>query len=202
VQFALQNFDVNPWYVVDVTFTTGNTNAATTVTPPAGWTAVTSNATTGVGLSAYTRVLVAGDPLSWSFGLSQSSRAAGTISAYSGVDTASPVDVVSVGTNPSGLSHTAPSVTTSGANRLGITVNAITAATTFTPTAGSTERADQAATATAPTAAVETADFPIAAAGAAGVKVFDLGRGWPVGDSDVGVTAGERWWDDNGRVCA
>lgn len=70
VQFALQNFDANPSYVDDVTFTTGNTNAATTVTSPAGWTAATSNATTGVGLPTFTHVAAAADPVSWSFGLS------------------------------------------------------------------------------------------------------------------------------------
>ena len=169
VQVAFQNFDVNPWYLDDVSLTTGGGNQATSVTAPTGWTTVTSNATAGVTLSTFTHTAAA-DPASWVFNLSQSVKAAGAISAYSGVDPVSPIDVSATGTNLAGTNHVAPSVTTTGANRLAVTITAATAATSMTPPVGSTERADQAGGAGAPTATVETSDFPQSAVGATGTK--------------------------------
>jgi RHS repeat-associated protein len=149
----------------------GGTTVATTTTAPAGWTAITTNTVTGVGLTTWRHTVAAGDPTSWSFGLSQVARAAGAVSAYSGVDPANPIDVSATGTNATAtLSHLAPSVTTTGANRLGFSVNATTAATSMTPPSGSTERTDQAGGVTVPTATIETSEFPQTTAGATGAK--------------------------------
>jgi RHS repeat-associated protein len=123
-----------------------------------------------VQLTTWSHVVAAGDPASWTFNLSQTARAAGAVSSYTGVDTVTAVDATGTGTNVSGLTHTAPSVNTGGANRLGITITAPTAITTMTPPSGSTERADQAGGATTPTVSVETSDFAIAVAGASGTK--------------------------------
>ena len=161
----------NSWYLDDVIVTTGTGTATpTTVTVPVGWAPVTTSSTAGVTMSTFTHTVAAGDPVSWAFGLSQSVKAVGSISAYSGVDTTTPIDVTATGTNVSGTAHVAPSVTTTGVNRLGLTVTAATAVTSMTPPAGSTERSDQAGSAGAPTATIETSDFPQAAAGATGTK--------------------------------
>ena len=170
VQVAFQNFDVNPWYLDDFVQTTGGGNQAAAVATPAGWTPVTTGSTAGVTLATFTHTAAAGDPVSWVFNLSQSVKAAGSISAYTGVDTTSPIDTSVTGVNVSGTNQVAPSVTTTGVNRLGVTITAATAATSMTPPAGSTERADQAGGAGVPTATVETSDFPQAAVGATGVK--------------------------------
>jgi RHS repeat-associated protein len=170
VQVAFQNFDVNPWYLDDFTQTTGGGSQAASVATPAGWTPVTVGSTAGVTLATFTHTAAAVDPVSWVFNLSQSVKAAGSISAYSGVDTVSPIDTSATGVNVSGVNQAAPSVTTTGVNRLGVTITAATAATSVTPPAGSTERADQAGGAGAPTATIETSDFAQAAVGATGIK--------------------------------
>ena len=171
VQVTFNYSDVNIWTLDDVVVTTG-TGAATptTVTTSAGWVPVTTSSTAGVTLSTFTHTVVAGDPASWAFGLSQSVKVVGTIGAYSGVDTTTPIDVAATGTNVSGTAHVAPSVITTGVNRLGLTVTAATAVTSMTPPAGSTERADQAGGAGAPTVTIERSDFPQAATGATGTK--------------------------------
>jgi RHS repeat-associated protein len=171
VQVTFNYSDVNIWTLDDVIVTTGTGTATpTTVTVPAGWAPATTSSTAGVTLSTFTHTVAAGDPVSWAFGLSQSVKAVGSISAYSGVDTTTPIDVTATGTNVSGTAHVAPSVTTTGVNRLGLMVTAATAVTSMTPPVGSTERADQAGSAGAPTATIETSDFPQAATGATGTK--------------------------------
>jgi RHS repeat-associated protein len=168
---SFQKLDTTAWWIDDFTITTGSGGtAATTVTAPAGWSAVTTGSAAGVQLTTWSHVVAAGDPASWTFTLSQTARAAGAVSSYTGVDTVTAVDATGTGTNVSGVTHTAPSVNTGGANRLGITITAPTAITTMTPPSGSTERADQAGGATAPTVSIETSDFPIAVAGASGTK--------------------------------
>ena len=115
-------------------------SAPTTITAPAGWTQTTESVNAGVRTRVFTRTAAAGDPGSWAFTLSASQKAAGVISAYSGVDTASPIDVSGVGTNASGTAHVAPSVSTTGNNRLMMVVSTIATSTTATAPAGSTER--------------------------------------------------------------
>jgi RHS repeat-associated protein len=148
----------------------GSTTTPTTVSPASGWTAITTGVASGVQLTTWSHVVVAGDPASWAFPLSQSARAVTAVSAYSGVNTSTPVDTVATGTNISGTAHVAPSVTTTSTNRLALTITAATAVTTMTPPAGSTERADQAGGATAPTVSIETSDFPQPTTGATGAK--------------------------------
>jgi hypothetical protein len=170
---SFQKLDTTAWWIDDFTITTGGAGGgttATTTTAPAGWTAVTTSTTPGVQLKTWSHVVAAADPTSWTFTLSQTARAAGAISSYSGVDTTTPVDVSGTGTNVAGVNHVAPSVTTTGGNRLGITVTAPTAVTAMTPPSGSTERADQAGGTTAPTVSIETSDFSATTAGATGTK--------------------------------
>jgi large repetitive protein len=162
------------WYADDVNITTGGGASQTATTPsaPAGWSAATSaTGVTGATLGTWTHTVASGDPATWVFPLSQSSRAVGTVSAYSGVDPLAPLDASGLLTNVSGTSHTAPSVTTTGANRLVMSVNAPTVVTTMTPPSGSTERTDQSAVAGTPAVSIETSEFPQAIAAATGTKV-------------------------------
>jgi hypothetical protein len=175
IQIAFESASTNPWYLDDVALTIGGgggiPGAPTTATAPSGWTQVTSNAATGVGLTTWRRVASATDPPSWTFGLSQTAKASGTVAAYTGVATATPIDVTATGTNnSSSTTQTSPSVTTTGANRLALTIVGSASAVTATAPAGSTERVDQAASAGSATSSIETSDFPVLAAGASGTK--------------------------------
>jgi RHS repeat-associated protein len=168
---GFQKLDTSAWWIDDFTITTGTGGTtATTVSAPSGWAPVTTGSAAGVQLTTWSHVVGAADPTSWTFTLSQTARAAGAVSSYTGVDTVTTVDATATGTNVSGVTHTAPSVNTGGANRLGITITAPTVVTSMTPPSGSTERADQAGGATTPTVSVETADFPITVTGASGTK--------------------------------
>jgi hypothetical protein len=193
VQVALQNTNAAPWYVDDVSLTTGaggggSAGGPTTVTAPAGWMAVTSNAVAGVGLTTWRHVIAAVDPVSWSFALSQSVRAVGSISAYSGVDTANPIDASATGINAAtGTAQSAPSVTTTGLNRFGVTVVASGAAVTATPPVGSTERADQSGGVGAPTSSIETSDFAAATAGATGAKLATTSAAAPSATATIAL---------------
>jgi RHS repeat-associated protein len=167
----MDNTDLANWYLDDVTVVSGGTGTLTAITPPAGWTAVTKSGVAGEQLTTWTHTVAAGDPVSWSFGLSQSTKAVAAVSAYSAVDPVTPIDVSATGSNISGTSHTAPSVVTTGANDLAVTVTSPIVVATMTPPAGSTERADQSGGTGVRTLSVETSDFPKAVAGATGTKV-------------------------------
>jgi hypothetical protein len=126
---------------------TGNT-----VTPPAGWTLIANADTTAGALVhqlSYVKVATAADVAagSFAFDLGGSSRAAAGIIAYSGVDTAHPIDTAA-GT-PSGAvgtTATAPAITTTNlhAKVLVATGWASNAAVTADPT--TTERYHDAST--------------------------------------------------------
>lgn len=69
--------------------------SATLPTAPAGWTYVNSLSHSTAGsltVALYTRLATASEPSSWTWTSTVTSRAAMTIAAYSGVDTASPVN--------------------------------------------------------------------------------------------------------------
>ncbi len=159
------------WMDVDRLDVTDPPSAGTpaTVTAPSGWTLVANSAGTASRAVVYQRTAASGDPSSWNFTLSTSVKAAGGITAYSGIGTA-PIDVTGIGTNTSGTSHTIGSVTTTGTNRTLVTVVASALNTTATPPSGSTERIDQAATSGGFSVAVETADAAISAAGVTGSR--------------------------------
>ncbi len=171
VQVWMDNTDVADWYLDDVTVVAGGTGTLTAITPPAGWTPATKSGVAGEQLTTWTHAVAAGDPASWSFGLSQSTKAVAAVSAYTSVDPLTPIDVSATGSNISGTSHIAPSVVTTAANDLAITVTSPIVVATMTPPAGSTERADQAGGTGVRSLSVETSDFPRAAAGAIGTKV-------------------------------
>jgi RHS repeat-associated protein len=146
----------------------GDTGAA--VTPPSGWVLVDEQPGAGVRLSTFTHIAAGGDPSSWSFPLASSVKAAGSITAYSGVDTTDPVDTSTTAANSAGTSHVAPDVTAAGDGSLLVSAVAATGATSFTAPGSMTERADQATSAT-DAVTVTTADETVDA-GATGTRTF------------------------------
>jgi hypothetical protein len=112
------------------------------VTAPAGWTLVRqiNNATAPTGsLYVYSRVAGASEPGSYTWTITSLAYAAGGIQSFSGVDTASPIDVENGATTASALTHATPSITTTGANEMLVTSHMISSSGTWTPPAGMTE---------------------------------------------------------------
>ena len=99
---------------------TGNYSSVYPTAPP-GWTLVRRDGVNQGGQFTYTRVVVEGEPSSYTWtGLL--SNAAGSVAAFSGVDTTNPVNVTSGTFDADGGTVTAPSVTTTRANVLLIAV--------------------------------------------------------------------------------
>ena len=93
----------------------GVTPSSTTITPPAGWTLVRriDNAgATSNSLAVYYKVAGGSEPASYDWGVSGVAFAVGGIQAFSGVDTADPIDIENGQATPSATGHAAPSVTT------------------------------------------------------------------------------------------
>ena len=115
------------------------------VTPPAGWTTVTSiNSTSGnYGQIVYRKTAAAGEPAYYTFTHSSAvANLSGGIVAYRGVSTANPVDVSANQANASNTNVVAPTVTTTtGCARL-VGLFSSWAASSMTPPAGMTERFD------------------------------------------------------------
>jgi hypothetical protein len=157
------------------------------IRPPAGWTLVREDIqTTGGGanssrMATYYRVASAAEPASYTWGFTGASTgAAGAILSFSGVDTASPIDVQNGALTPSSGSHTAPSITTTGPNRMLVGAWEFATAVNWNAPAGMTERADV-RTAGPPPAIVNAAlsmmmaTQPQAAAGATGTRTATTG---------------------------
>ena len=89
-----------------------------TITPPSGWTLVRSDVNgTSLTQAVYRKVAGGSEPSSYSWTFDGPvSAVVGTIVAYSGVNTGTPVDVSGGQANASSTSVTAPSVTTTVAN--------------------------------------------------------------------------------------
>ncbi|MEM7271833.1 MAG: hypothetical protein AAF547_02030, partial [Actinomycetota bacterium] len=84
------------------------------LTPPAGWTTLTESAANGLVHGVYWRIATSSEPAQYGFTLSGggTETAAGSITVYDGVDTASPIDVFATQTNAAAAAVVAPSVTT------------------------------------------------------------------------------------------
>ena len=116
-----------------------------TITAPAGWTLIrrTNQALTNDNAQAtYRKVAGAAEPASYTWTFSASTGSAGGIMTFFGVNTASPVDVENGQATASGLTHTAPSVTTTKSYDMIVTTHSFTSAATWTPPGGMTEAVD------------------------------------------------------------
>jgi hypothetical protein len=142
-----------------------------TISTPTGWTLVRSDVSgSSLRQSAYVKVAGGSEPGSYTWTFSaQTPAAAGSIAAYTGVDTTTPVDVSGGQANASSSSVVAPSVTTTIANALVVGLFATANDGTFSPPSGMTERTDVPVDGTAQ-ATASLADVSQASAGASGTK--------------------------------
>ena len=114
----------------------GLTPSSVTLTPPSGWTLIrrTTNAG-GVSnaLEVYSKVATNAEPAGYTWTFSGNASAVGGIQAFSGVDTANPIDAEGGQSTPSALTHTAPSITTTVANTMLVSHHTFSSARTWTP---------------------------------------------------------------------
>jgi hypothetical protein len=111
-----------------------------TITPPPGWTLVrTDTRGTALRQAVFVHVAGGGEPPSYSWTFSQALTAVGTIAAYSGVDTADPIDADAGLAAASSATITAPSLTTSVANTQLVAFFGITGKTAISAPAGMSE---------------------------------------------------------------
>ena len=110
-----------------------------TVTPPAGWALVTTTVN-GSNLRelSYTRVATSSEPTSFRWGFNQNRAASGSVLAYRGVSTVTPVEAFG-GSIGSSATITAPSVTTTSGGAMVVGAFSIANGATITPPAGMTE---------------------------------------------------------------
>jgi hypothetical protein len=88
--------------------------AGTTLTAPAGWSLIRRDSDTTLQISEaiYLRVVTAAsEPASYTWNFTAGNDAAGGIAAYTGVNTATPIDVTGGHGNAASTSVTAPSIT-------------------------------------------------------------------------------------------
>jgi hypothetical protein len=115
-------------------------NADTTISAPNGWTAVRQDIISGaVRQSVYVKVAGSSEPASYTWTLGGSRRVAGGITAYTGVDTARPIDAVNASLNPVSTAVPAPGITTSVANAMVVQLVTVNAEGTLSPPAGMDE---------------------------------------------------------------
>ena len=154
---------------------------ATTITAPAGWTLVRlDNAADYTIQAVYWRPVAAtGEPASYQWAFSSSNAAAGGILAYSGVNTAAPIDVHGGAVNGSATtSIVAPSITTTvGGDRV-VGMFGIGGANSITPPPGMTEEGEAASTAGNYHVTWEGSDYT-QAAGPTGPKTASAGVAHP-----------------------
>ena len=119
------------------------TNADATIVPSnPGWTVVRNDVNAGVRQVVYTRVVtdLSTEPASYQWTTPEGTRRiTGGITAYSGVDTAQPIEAVAATLNGSSTSVSAPSITTGVANTMLVQLVSINAEGTLTPPSGMTE---------------------------------------------------------------
>jgi PKD repeat protein len=150
-------------------------NSATVATTPSGWTLLygpvaTSDGSQPARAYVYYRVAGGSEPGSVTFAHTGSSgQAGGIMSAYTGADTTTPINVSTTATTEtSGTTQTAPSVTTTVGNTRLLHMYWITGNTTTTQNAADTERYDVVWAAVFET--LEVADKAQAATGATGTS--------------------------------
>ena len=115
-------------------------NYDTTISAPSGWTAVRQDvADKAVRQSVYVKVAGSSEPSSYTWILDGSRRVAGGITAYSGVDTAQPIDAVNAFVNPVSTAVPAPDITTSVANAMVVQFVTVNSEGTLSPPAGMDE---------------------------------------------------------------
>ena len=114
-------------------------------TPPAGWTLVrqiNNNTATRNSLFIYRKVDGGAEPASYTWNFTNFSFASGGIQSFSGVNTATPIDVENGALTASALTHATPSVVTTVANAMLVTSHTYASSGIWAPPAGMTEGFD------------------------------------------------------------
>jgi MSHA biogenesis protein MshQ len=168
----------------------GVSPSAAVLTPPAGWMLIrrTDNAgPTSNSLAVYWRLATGAEPVSYAWTVAGGSYTVGGIQAFSGVDTATPIDVENGQATPSSASHATPSVTTTVALAMVVASHTYASSRNWTPPAGMTDSFDQRSGANSATGqSIEGSRVLQAAAGATGTKTATAAGG--AGSADAGVT--------------
>jgi MSHA biogenesis protein MshQ len=156
------------------------------ITAPPGWTLVRriDNASaTSNSLIVYRRLAGSSEPGSYSWSSVDASFAVGGIQSFSGVDTATPIDVESTGqATASGTSHATASVTTTVNNTLIVTSHTFASSRSWTATGGMAEAFDQQSGADNANGQSIAGSFELQGiAGATGTKIATA-----AGDADAG----------------
>jgi hypothetical protein len=100
---------------------TNRNNVAAVITPPAGWTVLRSDQSASQ-LKSWVLYKVAGsaEPATYAFTIDLASNISGSISAFSGVDNANPIDAQSGQKNGLTTAFTTPAITTTSANGVAV----------------------------------------------------------------------------------
>jgi hypothetical protein len=113
------------------------------VSPPAGWAAIQTDArSTTFKQVVFVHVVGASEPSSYTFTFSVAGTAVGTVAAYSGVDNTNPVDISGGAVTSGSVTITAPSVTTTVANDELVAFFTITGKTSIGTAGGMLERTE------------------------------------------------------------
>jgi RHS repeat-associated protein len=116
------------------------------ITPPAGWTLVRrldNPGSSSNSLAVFHKVALTVEPASYVWDVPGASFSVGGIQAFSGIDTANPIDAENGQNTPLGTIHAAPSITTSIANAMLVSAHAFASSETWDPPGGMTESADR-----------------------------------------------------------
>jgi hypothetical protein len=161
-----------------------------TITAPSGWTLIrrTNNANLNENsLALYYKVAGSSEPSNYTWSFSTSTGSAGGILTFYNVREDDPINVENGQNTASGLSHAAPSVTTTTTNAMLVTCHAFSSAATWSPPAGMTEVFDTASE-TVPNAggiSIECNRATQAGAGSTGAKTATASNDVDVGNAQI-----------------
>ncbi len=152
---------------------TGNTS----ITPPSGWTSTQRNVTASNEIATEIWYKVAGgsEPSSYTWSWTGAQQASGAIAAYSGVDSASPVNTDGGQANTSGTTITAPAVSPTALGTMLVGVFGIANTGTITADSPLTGRAYASATGTSASTGTRLADQSLSASGSTGTRTATAG---------------------------
>ena len=161
------------------------TPSSVAINPPSGWTLVrrTDNSgPTSNSLAVYYKVAGGSEPASYAWSVSGASFSVGGIQGFTGVDSASPIQVENGQSTPSATTHATPSITTTVANSMLVTSHAFASSNSWTPPSGMTESFDKPSGANNATGlSIEGNRVLLAVAGASGAKTATA-----AGNADAG----------------
>jgi len=149
----------------------------TAPSPPPGWTLVRSDSSNSTLTQAiYVHLATNAEPGSYTWTFAGAQNASGVIVAYAGVDPDAPIDGTSGAGNPSSITATAPSLTTSVANTLLIAAFGAATNASVTPPTAMLEKAEVVGGTSNKRTVTEIADQSSATASATGSRTATLSK--------------------------